>query len=554
MRLSCINKSCDNQKCSSIAIGFGLLSVCVIILLLTSFLFLLGCNISNWIFPVSLLLASLPILYISKKDNSSYWRNCLLFYSIILVSLALSSIAYDPTGDGLTYHQDIIYQLKNGWNPVYAHHATGAHPVLAIWVSHYPKGIETISAVIYAFTNNIECGKTVNFMLVIASFCFILHYFSNVWAGLKATKRFYYIFILTLCPIVVAQGLTYYVDWSQYALLAILVLTLLSMNNKIELYEKITIGIVVALAVSIKLNHAFWVGFTILCYLLYVVLRKKYSIACSITLVSVMGVLVGCCVIGYNPYITNFIDHSNPLYSMLGEKGVIINNIPKSIPSNMVDNSAVENVFVSLFSHTIPPMLGTTPVKLYFPLTFTKYDLLACGTADLRVSGYGLFFNVILILSLIFYGLCRLTRKDRLISLMILSGLVVALFILPFGWWARYVPFFYVFPFVILLYSERYQLPVYLMKLRKVIYAFTVINILLVMASALLISISKYKQVEGLLDKLSDKKELKINTGKNVGFKIKLEEAGINYIDTKDTVGLSFRCNHPPVFINLPKE
>ena len=554
MRLSCINKSCDNLKCSSIAIGFGLLSVCVIILLLTSFLFLLGYNISNWIFPVSLLLASLPILYISKKDNSSYWRNCLLFYSIILVSLALSSIAYDPTGDGLTYHQDIIYQLKNGWNPVYAHHATGAHPVLAIWVSHYPKGIETISAVIYAFTNNIECGKTVNFMLVIASFCFILHYFSNVWAGLKATKRFYYIFILTLCPVVVAQGLTYYVDWSQYALLAILVLTLLSMNNKIELYEKITIGIVVVLAVSIKLNHAFWVGFTILCYLLYVVFRKKYSIACSITLVSVVGLLVGCCVIGYNPYITNFIDHSNPLFSMLGEKGVIINNLPKSMPSNMVDNSAVENVFVSLFSHTIPPMLGTTPVKLYFPLTFTKYDLVACGTADLRVSGYGLFFNVILILSLILYGLCRLTRKERSMSLMILSGLVVALFILPFGWWARYVPFFYVFPFVILLYSERYQLPVYLKKLRKVIYAFTVINILLVMGSALLISISKYKQVEGLLYKLSDKKELKINTGKNVGFKIKLEEAGINYTDTKDTVGLSFRCLHPPVFINLPKE
>ena len=74
------------------------------------------------------------------------------------------------------------------------------------------------------------------------------------------------------------------------------------------------------------------------------------------------------------------------------------------------------------------------------------------------------------------------------------------------------------------------------------------------MASALLISISKYNQVEDLLYKLSDKKELKINTGKNVGFKIKLEEAGINYIDTKDTVGLSFRCLHPPVFINLPKE
>lgn len=551
-RCAALDKSCDNMKCNSVVIGIGLLSVCVINLLLTSLLFLLGQSICNLIFPISLLLAVFPIWYLSKIENSSWWRNCLVLYFIILVSLVSSSIAYDPTGDGLTYHQDMIYQLKNGWNPVYIHHATGAHPELVTWVSHYAKGIETISATIYAFTNDIESGKAVNFMLVIASFCFINYYFRNAWSELRALKRFYYVFILTLCPVVVAQGLTYYVDWSQYSLLMILVSVLLSADKEIELYQKIAIGMVVILAVCIKFNNAFWICFTVLCYLLYLLFRRKYGMARTIILTLSISLLIGCCVIGYNPYITNFVDHLHPLYPLMGEDAIRI--MPQCMPANMVDNTAIENVFVSFFSHTVHPSLGTTPVKFYYPFTFTKYDLLACGTADLRVSGFGLFFNVVLILSLFFYGFCHLTRKDRLVSLAILFGLFASLFILPFGWWARFVPFFYIFPFVILLYSERCQLSIFMVRLRKVIYAITMMNILLVIASALLISYGKHKQIDKVLEKLSDKKELKINTGKNVGFKIKLEEAGINYIDTKDTVGLSFRCLHPPVFINLPKE
>lgn len=551
MRLNCINKSCDNLKCSSIAIGFGLLSICVIILLLTSFLFLLGCNISNWIFPVSLLLASLPILYLSKKEKSSWWGNSLLIYFIIFISLVLSSIAYDHTYDGLTYDQDMIYQLKNGWNPVYAHHADGAHPELVTWVSHYARGIEVISATIYAFTNDIESGKAVIFMLVIASFCFINHYFRHAWGDLKPPKRFYYVFILTLCPVVVAQGLTYYVDWRQYSLLIILVSVLLLLNKEMKLNSQITICIVLILAVFIKFNSAFWMYFVILCYFLYLLFRKKYAMARTLALISFISLLVVCCVIGYNPYITNFIDHAHPLYPLMGEEAIHI--MPQSMPANMMDNTAIKNIFLSFFAHTHSG-LGTAPVQLYYPFTFTKYDLIVCGAPDLRVSGFGLFLNVILILSLFLYGFSHLTRKDRFASLAILLGLFGSLFILPSGWWARFVPFFYVFPFVILLYSERYRLSVSLITLRKVIYAIAMINILLVIASALLISYLKHKQINEVLDKLADKKELKINTGVNIGFKIKLEEAGINYIDTKDTVGLGFRCLHPPVFINLPQE
>lgn len=550
--ITALDKRFDKVKCSSIVIGTGLLSVCAIILLLTSLLFFLGQSICNLIFPISILITAFPIWYLSKKEKSSWWRNCILIYFIIFISLFISSIAYDHTYDGLTYHQDMIYQLKNGWNPVYAHHADGAHPKLVTWVSHYARGIEIISATIYAFTNNIESGKAVNFMLVIASFCFINHYFRHAWGNLKPPKRFYYVFILTLCPVVVAQGLTYYVDWCLYSLLMILVSVLLSLNKEIKLNSQITICIVLILAVFTKFNSAFWMYFVILCYFLYLLFRKKYAMARTLALISFISLLVGCCVIGYNPYITNFIDHAHPLYPLMGEGA--IHAMPQSMPANMVGNIAIKNIFVSFFAHTVHPGLGTTPVQLYYPFTFTKYDLIVCGVADLRVSGFGLFFNVILILSLLLYSLCKLTRKDRFVSLVILLGLFVSLFILPFGWWARFIPFFYLFPFVILLYSEQCQLSVLLIRLRQMIYAITMINILLVIASSLLISYGKHKQVDEVLDKLSYQKELRINTGINIGFKIKLEETGINYINTKDTIGLSFRCFHPPVFINLSKE
>ena len=42
--------------------------------------------------------------------------------------------------------------------------------------------------------------------------------------------------------------------------------------------------------------------------------------------------------------------------------------------------------------------------------------------------------------------------------LSVLVGLLVSLVILPSGWWARYVAFFYLFPFVMLFYAERFGL------------------------------------------------------------------------------------------------
>ena len=136
---------------------------------LTSALFLIGVNITNFHFWVFLLFSSFITYIIISNKSDKFQRNkiiinimlsiCILFFTIMI-----ANVFYDNTWDGNTYHKEMIGLMKNGMNPVYNSESGD------IWVQHYARAVETFSAVIYSFTGNIESGKALNFIFILILF------------------------------------------------------------------------------------------------------------------------------------------------------------------------------------------------------------------------------------------------------------------------------------------------------------------------------------------------------------------------------------------------
>ena len=154
-------KIVDANQITTFILSFIFLNIA-----LTSVLFLIGVGISNLHFLTSIIISAIVTYVINKKNTEEYSIkkvivNWLISILIIFLSIMISNIFYDNTWDGNTYHKEMIGLMKNGMNPVYNENSGD------VWVQHYARAVETYAAVVYAFTGNIESGKSINILLML---------------------------------------------------------------------------------------------------------------------------------------------------------------------------------------------------------------------------------------------------------------------------------------------------------------------------------------------------------------------------------------------------
>lgn len=516
----------------SMSVGVGLLSIVFMSLIMASSLFCLGLCINNWLFLISCICSIGFVRIYCKKNNYEVFPNVLIFVLLVAFSLLIATFTFDYSWDGCSYHQDIILQLRKGWNPYYIHHAPNFNSELALWGNHYAKGMETISAVIYAFTGRIESGKAVSLLLVISSFCFVKNALNGI---LKSSyKVLFYSLAFSFSPVIFQQAFTFYIDWSLYSLMLILVSMLLSIKKDLNVLQVCCIAICIIMSIAIKYNIAFWIGFTIFLYWIYLLFQKRYQIAISLILIGVISLIIGILFTGFNPYITNYLDHSNPFYPLLGEYAVDI--MTDQMPVNMRNNSDFVNVFISLFSH------GTTTgdsARFMFPFLFNIEDLKVIANPDPRTCGFGVFFSGLMLLSIVLYAFAKMEKHYRNISLVICTLLFFSLFVLPSGSWSRYTPFFYTFPLILLLFTEFGQLTHKLLHFRRILYTVILFNILSIFIIVSILNIYCYLQTQKAINIVRVSNNPNINFGVNVAFKIKLDERNIRYVEQKNKIGLN---------------
>lgn len=361
--------------------------------------------------------------------------------TIAVLTIITASCLYDHSWDGQVYHAATIKLLHDGWNPFYKPILSSADmPYLIssnIWVSHYAKGVETVEAGIVALTGNLESGKALNLWLLISLACLCWDFLDNFEKLRNKTTRILLTAVCICNPVLINQLMTYYIDYTCYTFIVIGIISIYQLcirEDKSFMWLLLLMGFFVP---AIKFNIAFWFVFILLAFvgLIYILKKKfEFKLIRNMALTIAAGFIIGA----FNPYVTNFYKKGNPLYPLLGEEKIDI--MTNQTPDVIVGKNRIYQVHYSLLANPYNEMKQEHDVNFF---QLDKYNFLSNGSTDTRLGGFGVFFFEALCILLVAFFFMKKDKWWKIILVSIIF-LYLCLFLLPSGFWARYVPFFYI--------------------------------------------------------------------------------------------------------------
>ncbi|MDP4130035.1 MAG: hypothetical protein Q8939_07725 [Bacteroidota bacterium] len=463
-------------------IGSGLLNAVVFTLIGMSLTFIAGFTLTPWHFP-SAVLISLAVNYYAARfflgpDSRATWiKSSWIILTVIAGSILFSLLFYDISFDGQMYHIDSAFYLKNGWNPFKKELSPDINQ--ALWLNHYGKGAEAPEGAVYALTNRIETTKSVNFILLTASFCLSLFFLLRL-NRFSFRKNLLFSFLLSCNPIVVYLLLTTYVDGLLASCLLCFLMAGCLLYRDVNRFYLMLLAMLLIVVLNIKFSSVvFAIIFSggLLTALLISRQRKSFR---KVFLVCALAAGFGVAVVGYFPYITNSLHYHDPLYPGLP---MLQSEAAKLAPDRFAHMNRFSKFFVSFFSHTDDLHIyrdrnPQIPAKI--PFSFNRTDIFnALKPIVSHMAGFGPFFSGISILALILFIVTAwwIPDKKRLVPVIVLLGtLTCSVFVISEVWYARYVPQLWFIPVIALIVSEYYQ-PRRLRKLRNILYLMALIDL-----------------------------------------------------------------------------
>lgn len=472
-------------KKSLLLSGIFLLLFIVFNILISNALFIVKIEITKYNMIVSLLLCIFILLWVLKKFNLLSLKK---FYNIIIAlilpialivgSLFVNSKIMDFTFDGNTYHKATIGLLKEGWNPLYetaAEFDNGRENKIYIenssselwtelWTDCYARATHVYQANAYALTNNIESGKSINTLSIIALFLIIFSYLALRF------KKIVFPSIFALCcitySVVSAQYLTVYIDFFVYIYLLLLLFSFFVIEfrrNEKELnFGLLIYSLALLMLINIKFNSFAYAGIFCLGYYFYYIYmlikkrEKEQKFFVKFTTISAINVIVGVFIIGLSVYPKNFIEYGNPFYPLYGENKVDI--ITENQPAEFENLPAIEKYTRAMFSKTENMAKASGRKTEYkIPFAVSKDEMNYIRMTDTRISGNGVLFSGIFIISLILLILTSIKMYHYNKKIFIMASIPLAItflmiFLLSESWWARYFPQTYFIVLIVIFY------------------------------------------------------------------------------------------------------
>lgn len=356
---------------------------------------------------------------------------------VTLISYSLAVYFYDTSWDGQGYHQETIYLLKNGWNPI-----TEGSFSFRLWVNLYQKGNEIIQANIYFLSQKIEAGKLLNLLFVYIAFV-------SVWSFLNtlALNNFYKLLITCISvynPVVFTQVFTYYIDGNWYLTLLISISSLLTYFSDNKLQFIISFVLSSVLFCSMKFT-----SIPIFIIFSSFALAYRYLYHRKILFLPYISIFFLSLICNIHPFITNLRHGDHLLHPFLGNKKIDIIN--SNIPNILLNKNRGERILFSLFSQTTMDFKTVTPKTLKIPFTFNKDEFFI--NFDTRLGGFGFLFSGILFVAFILF-LIILYKKDisyRKQLYFLLLAILVSVLINPASWWSRLSAQIWLVPIVIMI-------------------------------------------------------------------------------------------------------
>lgn len=518
-----------------IGIGSLLLIFTGMNLLLASFFVVINKSIEGYLFIISFII-TLPIIFFMSEKGDRHIKktliNLLIFTIIVFGSIKISTMFYDFSYDGQSYHQEALIQLKEGWNPLYEQVALGTTQDL--WINHYAKGPWYLGAIVYDLTGKIESAKTFNFILLLSTFFILVSYLRSKLKNWKLT--FLISSLMVLSPVVINQIFTNYNDFFIILLIINLLVSYLMYVENPDNYILMNVFFVIILLVNIKftaLGYAIILtGIPIFIYILKIYQAKKNNVnfdhkASRLALTVFFSFFIAIIFVGNTSYVKNTLTNGHPFYPLAGDGKVdiIINNIPAGV----ADLNKIEKLYVSIFSETSNNLKQEPKTK--FPLSISKNEVFYSGAIDTRIGGFGPLFGLIVILtfSLLLINYRTLNRKELWYFGIIVGVIMVSILINPETWWARYIPQLWIIPLIILILMLKNNIKSYLSYFILVVYSINIFIVFYQNSNNLLDKQNEIEKQFEVLKEYNQEYPLTVEFGAFKANRARLTENGISY-------------------------
>jgi len=366
----------------------------------------------------------------------------IIAFSVIAVSLYLSANAYDASWDGQGYQFEGTQAVADGWDIYRENAPDGA--IQPLWLGFYSKGAWVTSGALVKLFDDIEVGKAVNLILMIAVLtCAPL--VLKLW-GQSRRMAWVLALFLALNPVSIAQMFTYYIDGQLAGMLTIVILMLGLAGTRPNRAGWVTLTAAAILLLSVKLNGAVYLTVTAGIYAFWH-WRSGLTGGRTLLYCGIIAYVLGIGLVSWNPVVTQFarytLEERDPFYPTTWHD---ITALDKNMPPDLKGAGAI-SIFRSLFAQYAPG--GASPIKV--PFTVAPEEIF--WVADARWSGFGPLFSGALIV--VFVTMLITANHSQKIArhtalTMALTGSLFGMFVFNSAWWwARYVPQLWVWVVII---------------------------------------------------------------------------------------------------------
>jgi hypothetical protein len=445
MRFSLVRTECAPEFFWQL--GAGLLVNVAAAFAITAMYFVIGGQLGPVSAPILLTIsymAALGAMRLYSADNLVV--AALGLFAIQIVSIVFAGVLYDTTIDGQDYHFQAIHSLIRGWNPFRQGFEVpdDLQPIaLHPWVVFFPKSTWFVSAIQVASGLSVESAKNQGLLLMVASFFALLGLLLKLGYAPIASLA------LSLCasanPVATNQVFSRMTDGPLSA-------SLLLFGVFAVLWVKLEdrrawIGMAAALAYGVNLKFSAVPMFAVACAFVCLAYYRRGDLSRVLATGGVLATvgIVSIVVLGYAPYMSNWLEHGHIFHPLMGAQRVDIMEA-----ETLRALSPLHRFIFALFAETHSGF--ATEMRLKVPFFFSWEEFRYAGGPDIRIAGFGPFFSGAVVIALgVAVTLSLYKWRDRRVrwAALVLAAIVTSAAILPENWWARYVPQLWLVPAVV---------------------------------------------------------------------------------------------------------
>jgi hypothetical protein len=257
------------------------------------------------------------------------------------------------------------------------------------------------------------------------------------------------------------------------------------------------------------------------------ILNQHWKLLAHIALAFGLGIFL----FGYNTYVKNTVEHQHPFYPFKGEYNQYTVNTIFDAYDYREGNRAL-NFIKSNFARTTFLKAHTEPLEYKFPFMFNRYELERYAFAGVLIGGFGVWYSAIILISLIviaafFAGKkSDITFTEKLTLLSLLGIIAGSILINPLCYIARYIPQYYLIPFIALYLAWHYfkNKPIF-----GALAGILIVNSLLICGYTFYNFVASSNAKRQLYAIKQMKQPLSVNFGNHLARRATFDDLGIKY-------------------------